>query len=241
MHDIRAIFFDIGDTLVYDDPPLIERVRQSLDACRLPYRQEDLEGAYRSAENYAMSQYLKGVPFDHPDVLAASSVIILRELGIGALDREQVMLLRQTYLECGFRRVLHDGALALLCELGQRGFRLGAISDWEPTLPDLLSELGVAGHFQALAVSAIVGVTKPNPGLFNVALEQMNANGGLLTANQAIHIGDYFELDVAGARAAGMHPILFDWKMRKLDADCERVVTFEQLSERLLALPSPAN
>lgn len=244
MDGIRAIFFDIGDTLVYDDPPLTDRVRRSLDACGLAHRPDDLTPAFRVAENYAMNQYLRGVPFDDPDVLATSSVLILRELGIGPLGRDQHARLSETFVACGFRRVLHERAIPLLTELGSRGFRLGAISDWEPTLPNLLQDLGVARHFDAVAVSAIVGVTKPNPELFRAALDHIAASDYIaarapLTPEQSIHIGDYYELDVAGARAAGMHALLFDWKQRTPHADCDRVTSFDQLAEKLLALPAP--
>ena len=241
MNNVHAVFFDIGDTLVYDHPPLLERVRSSLDICGFPYRADDLTAAFRAAENYAMSEYLKGVPFDHPDVLAASSLIILDELGIRSLDREQLLLLHDSFTAIEYRRVVHEGARGLLTELARRGFRIGAISDWEPTLPALLVELDIAHFFEAVAVSAIVGVTKPNPALFRAALDQMSQSSGQpIAPDNSLHIGDYYELDVAGARSVGMHALLFDWKMRTPRADCPRVTSFDQMADMLLALPSPA-
>ncbi len=55
----------------------------------------------------------------------------------------------------------------------------------------------------------------------------------------SLHVGDWYELDVCGARAAGMQALLFDWPGRRPDADCPRVTTFAALADILLALPAP--
>jgi len=230
---IRAIFFDIGDTLLFDEPPLAERVRLAIESVGLPYDKKEMLRAFRTAEDYALSRYLEGVPFDDPGVQQECAVIILRELGLGGVSIEKLIALRDAYLKISYARSLHPQAISLVEELRRREFKVGAISDWEETLPTLLAELELADHLDALAVSAIVGVTKPDPRLFEEALRQAD-----VTAGESIHIGDYYELDVAGARAAGMTPILFDWKGRNLDADCERVTSFEELKRYLLGLPS---
>ena len=230
---IRAIFFDIGDTLVFDEPPLIERVRMAIETVGLAYRKEDMPRAFRAAEDYAMISYLQGLPWDDPCVQEESAVIILRELGLANAGRDKLLALRQAFLKTEFTRRLHPEAIPLVEELKGRGFNVGAISDWEETLPALLAELQLAPHLDALAISAVVGVTKPNPRLFEEALAQAEVK-----AEESIHIGDYYELDVAGARAAGMTPILFDGKERTPDADCLRVTSFETLRDYLLGLPA---
>ncbi len=53
--------------------------------------------------------------------------------------------------------------------------------------------------------SAVVGVSKPDPRIFRIALERSG-----LPASDAAYVGDYYEVDVVGARAAGMAPVLFD-------------------------------
>lgn len=234
MSVIRAIFFDIGDTLVFDDPPLIERVGMAIETVGLPYQKEDMPRAFRAAEDYAMTRYLQGMAWDDPCVQDESAGIILSELGQARADKEKLAALSKAYVGIPFTRRLHPDAIPLVEELKGRGFKVGAISDWEETLPGLLAELKLAPHLDALAVSAIVGVTKPNPRLFEEAMAL-----AAVTAGESIHIGDYYELDVAGARAAGITPVLFDWKERTPDADCVRITGFGELSAYLLALPAP--
>lgn len=65
--------------------------------------------------------------------------------------------------------------------------------------------------FDAVVVSGAVGVKKPDPAIFAPALEQTG-----LAADEAIFVGDSLEDDVAGARAAGLRPVLI---RRSLGAD----------------------
>jgi len=66
----------------------------------------------------------------------------------------------------------------------------------------LLADLGLRDHFDTVVISGDVGVSKPDPGIFHIALEET----GLL-AEEALHVGDSRE-DVEGARAAGVTPVL---------------------------------
>ena len=84
-------------------------------------------------------------------------------------------------------------------------------------------------------MSATVGCTKPDRRLFQEALRQMG-----VTAETALHVGDWYELDVQGARSVGMTSILFDHQQRRPDADCPRVESFDELAAFLLSLPCPA-
>ncbi len=231
---ISTIFFDIGDTLVYDSPPLFERVRMALAAGEIAHDANDLAPAYRAAENHAMERYLEGIPFDSPDTLAAASAIILAGLGVDDPAYQKLAAMGEHFASIPYQRTVHPAALELLDELRRRGFQLAVVSDWDPDLSNVLTALGIRHDFDALAVSAIVGCTKPNPRLFRNALARTGAD-----AARSLHIGDYYELDVAGARSVGIQPLLFDWKGRHPEADCMRVTTFDELAEALLELPLP--
>jgi putative hydrolase of the HAD superfamily len=102
---------------------------------------------------------------------------------------------------------------ATLERLASAGMRLGVVSNWDSGLPRLLERLGLARWFETLAVSALAGVEKPDPALFERALADLGADPG-----RTVHVGDVPELDVAGARAAGIHPILLDRRVLDLRA-----------------------
>jgi HAD superfamily hydrolase (TIGR01549 family) len=231
---IKSIFFDIGDTLLFDDPPLQRRLAQAalavgpmLDEARLP-------AAFRIGEAYAMTRYVAGIPWDAPDSLHETIAQVWVALGRLPLGDDDWARFAMAFQEIPFTRAVTSQALDLLQTLRERGFIVGAISDWEATLPALLTELRVLPLLDALAVSAIVGVTKPHPRLFQEALRQAEA-----APETSLHVGDWYELDAAGARAAGMQALLFDHQNRRPDADCPRVTTFEKLAEYLLCLPIP--
>ena len=235
MPPVQAIFFDIGDTLVYDDPPLRDRLSLAAKSVGLEWDEARLPGAFRAGESYAVRRYVDGVPWDDPDSMREAMVRVFGALELSPLDESTWPRFLGAFASIPFTRYVHPKAIPLLQELKRRGYVVGAISDWEATLPDLLTELGIAPYLDALAVSEIVGVTKPHPRLFEEALRQAG-----VAPESSLHVGDWYELDVAGARAAGMQALLFDWPGRRPEADCPRVSTFEALSDYLRALtPSP--
>lgn len=231
MPPIKAIFFDIGDTLVFDDPPLRERLAMAARVVGPPLDEARLPAAFRAGEAYAVGRYVEGVPWDAPDSMREAVARMWLALDRPPPDDEDWLALGAAFAAVPFTRTVHPDALGLLQELKRRGFTVGAISDWETTLPTLLAELGIAPWLDALAVSAIVGVTKPSPRLFQDALRQANA-----APQSSLHVGDWYELDVSGARASGMQALLFDHQDRCPDADCPRARTFEELTAYLLNL-----
>src|SRR2546423_15622480 len=53
--------------------------------------------------------------------------------------------------------------------------------------------------------SSAIGVEKPDPRIFRMALERSG-----LAPDEAVYIGDIYSIDVVGARAAGMQAVLLD-------------------------------
>ncbi len=235
MAPIKAVFFDIGDTLVFDDPPLPVRLMSAAQSAGLTLDPARLPGAFRAAEAFAVRRYADGgIAWDAPGAGHETVHVLLGAMEMPPLTQTQWTALASAFASASFTRYVPPEALSLLGELTNRGFLLGAISDWEDTLPEVLSDLRLIGYFDALSISAVVGVAKPNPLLFEDALAQID-----LPPDACLHVGDWYELDIAGARAAGMNTLLFDWAGRRPDAGCPRVTTWPQLSEYLLALPAP--
>ena len=92
---------------------------------------------------------------------------------------------------------------AALDALTNAGVRLCVISNFVWSAPELIHDLELVGHFEKLVISARVGFQKPNPGIFQHALEQM-----AVTPDKAMHVGDSYRADVIGARKAGIRAAL---------------------------------
>jgi putative hydrolase of the HAD superfamily len=83
------------------------------------------------------------------------------------------------------------------------GVRLVVVSNWDASLPERLAETGLAPLLDGAVASAPFGAAKPDPAIFACALELAGVD-----AAAAWHVGDSEREDVAGARAAGVAPLL---------------------------------
>ncbi len=85
----------------------------------------------------------------------------------------------------------------------RRGLRLVVVSNWDVSLVAVLRNLELAPLLDGIVTSAGAGARKPSPDIFEQALRLAE-----VPASHAVHVGDSLDEDVAGARAAGIEPIL---------------------------------
>ena len=127
------------------------------------------------------------------------------------------------------------GARAGLRELAATGVRLGVISNADGLIAQRLAEFEIlqVGPGPGIAVECVidsgnVGVMKPDPRIFHIALDAMD-----LDAGNAWYVGDMPGIDVVGARQAGLSPVLMDPFGLHRDADYDRVSSLSELATRL--------
>jgi putative hydrolase of the HAD superfamily len=106
--------------------------------------------------------------------------------------------LYERFAEADAWRVFDD-VLPTLKALSARGVRLAALSNWDERLRVLLDRLGLEVFFEAIIVSCEVGALKPSPVIFRQAVAKLG-----LPPEAILHVGDSFEMDVQGARNAGL-------------------------------------
>jgi HAD superfamily hydrolase (TIGR01549 family) len=112
-----------------------------------------------------------------------------------------------------------------LSALRRLGLTLVVVSNANGRLRHLFDRLGMTSSFDVVLDSHDWGVEKPDPRLFHIALEQSGAR-----AESTAHVGDFFHIDVAGARAAGLREgILLDAADLYPHVDCRRVGTLGDL------------
>ncbi len=105
-----------------------------------------------------------------------------------------------------------------------RGLRLVVVSNWDVSLHDVLRRLGVESLVDGIVTSAEVGARKPSPEVFRRALELAG-----IAATDVVHVGDSLEEDVAGARAAGIEPILLARGPRPAGAEVRVINSLREL------------
>ena len=85
------------------------------------------------------------------------------------------------------------------------GLRLVVVSNWDVSLHVVLANVGLSPLLDGILTAAEAGSSKPAPAIFVQALRLAR-----VVPSEAIHVGDSVEEDVAGARAAGIEPVLVD-------------------------------
>jgi HAD superfamily hydrolase (TIGR01509 family) len=122
-----------------------------------------------------------------------------------------------------WERVPH-GVAETLDGLHAMGLKLVVVSNANGKLKVLFERLGLARHFDVMLDSAEEGVEKPDPRLFQLALERSQA-----TPTDTVHVGDLYHVDVQGARGAGLDAILLDTADLYVGYDCVRIRDITEL------------
>jgi HAD superfamily hydrolase (TIGR01509 family) len=121
-----------------------------------------------------------------------------------------------------------DGVGEALGAFKSAGLRLAVVSNANGTVRSLLDRLAFLEFFEMVVDSAEEGVEKPDPRIFQIALQRMGALPG-----DALHVGDLYQVDVVGARAAGIRAVLLDEASLYPEADCPRVRSLVELAAHL--------
>ncbi len=202
----RAVFFDAGNTLVHLDYPLIAR---TFAEHGIPLSPEQVRDGERRAR-VGIDRIIAGVPGaerHEPDIMRAYFRLALEALGLPFTPAAERAIepLGQIQRAGRLWRVVEPGTADLLADLARRGYVLGVISNSNGTVEAFLEEVGLRRHLAFVIDSAVVGVEKPDPRIFRLALER----GGVEAAH-ATHIGDLYQIDVLGAQVAGLNAVLLD-------------------------------
>jgi putative hydrolase of the HAD superfamily len=195
---LEAVLFDWGGTLLsfeWDDGLLAAGHRAALAA--IGREDESLEFTRRFVAEKLPALRADGAParIDYPALLRD----LLAPLSGAELDR----FLEAEHAAWRPARTLVGGAHALLESLCDRGLRLAVVANSWPEPPRLvrreLEELGIAARVDAIVLSGEVGVRKPDPAIFERALDELRVD-----PHDALFVGDRLVEDVAGAAAVGM-------------------------------------
>jgi HAD superfamily hydrolase (TIGR01549 family) len=123
-----------------------------------------------------------------------------------------------------------DDVYPALTALREMGLRLTIVSNANGTLCAHLARIGLDRYVDCVLDSYDEKVEKPDPRFFAIALER---SGG--RRESTIHVGDLYNVDIVGARNAGLRGVLLDQANLRPDADCPRVQSLAELVGRIRA------
>ena len=230
--DLRAVFFDVGNTLVYAHPSVSEVCRQVLAEGGHTHDLAAIDSYMPLVDAYYEERYAEDDGF-WTDEGRTSSVwvgmysLLCRQLGI---EDEAVALAGRVYEEFGRpeRWALYPDVRPALERLRDRGLALGIISNWDTRLRHIMTGLGLGDLLDDVVSSADVGLHKPDPRIFELACERL----GVMPA-QAAHVGDHHYADYLGASALGMRAVLIDRHGVDADHGVTPIATLDSIEEAL--------
>jgi putative hydrolase of the HAD superfamily len=100
---------------------------------------------------------------------------------------------------------LYPDVLPMLERVREDGTAIGIVSDWGSNLRGIVADLGLDRYLDFVLPSGAVGVAKPNPSFFRLALDAAGVD-----PNKAVMVGDSYRADVRGAWSAGMDAVWLD-------------------------------
>lgn len=195
----RAVLFDAGNTLLGLDheriaPAVARALGITLTAAQL-----------RTASPYAALAMEEGKGTDQERALRYLELLFERAGVPEARMAEVKTLLWALHAERHLWTGIDPGTAPALARLREGGIGLGVVSNSDGRVAEALEAVGLAEYFGVVVDSRIAGFEKPDPRIFLPALAALQVR-----AAEALYVGDLYEVDVVGARRAGMAAVLLD-------------------------------
>lgn len=200
---MRGLSLDAFGTILELQPPALPLVAELRDGWGIEVGEAEMWRAFAAEMTYYRAHHLEG---HDPESLAGlrlrSAAVLLENLPEAARDGLTAADLVPAMMRSIRFRPFADVADALR-RLRSRGMPVVVVSNWDISLHDFIADSGLGPLVDQVVSSAEVGVAKPAPEPFQRGLELLG-----LMPSEVVHVGDDPDHDVAGARAAGIAPVL---------------------------------
>jgi len=206
---IKAVFFDLYQTLIDYYPPREEQLARIISDYGIAVTADTIRRPMVIADEFIYEEHSR-LPIskrseeEQKTLFARYQTILLKEAAINPapeLIRNNVVKMQQIK----FDRVLFDDVLPALEQLKQRGIILGLISNIDSDITPLFDTLKLTPLLQVVVTSRDTGYHKPQPEIFMEAAKRAG-----IKADEAMFIGDQYQIDVLGAEGGGMQGVLLD-------------------------------
>jgi putative hydrolase of the HAD superfamily len=212
LESLKGVLFDLDETL-FDHKSACKQGIESLRARYPALSSRPVEHLERLFWDHLSGQY-KEVLAGKIDMKASRQerIALLFEVCGHALPDKELRAAAALYVETyGRSSRAVPGASELVTKLREAGCRIAVVTNgFESVQADKLNRIGFQGRIDALIASEKAGWTKPDRRIFESAL----ASCGGLAPEEAVVIGDLWEVDIVGARQAGIRAI---WLNRRHD------------------------
>jgi len=200
---IRGLSLDAFGTILELEPPAPLLIAELRDGWGIEVGEDEMWRAFAAEMTYYGAHHLEGHdPDSLADLRLRSTAVLLENLPDGVRDRLVADDLMPAMMRSLRFRTYPDVPGALR-RLRSKGLSVVVVSNWDISLHGFVADSGLGPLVDHVVSSAEVGVGKPAPEPFERGLELLG-----LDPSEVIHVGDDPDHDVAGARAAGIAPVL---------------------------------
>ena len=232
---IKAVFFDWFNTLARYEPARELTASNVLREFGFNISAEQFRPAIAAAdkswfEENTRSPVRKRSSDEQKKVYARYQQTVLAEAGIDVGTYPELLgkvMARMQSVSSDLRFVLFDDVIPTLRLMKERGLKNGILTNLDQDMTPLLSGLGIAAHVDLYVTSGEIGADKPAAPIFLEAMKRAS-----VSPSEVIHVGDQYGVDVIGARAVGITPLLLDrFNTSENVTDCPRIRSLTELVE----------
>jgi putative hydrolase of the HAD superfamily len=229
----KAVFFDWFNTLAIYHPPREELQSKAVREFGFNVSAEKLKPALLEADKMIFDENARS-PMrlrsqeEQARVYTRYQIQLLKYLDIDLsndLDTVAKILRRANELYSDIAFALFDDVIPVMKDLKKRALIIGLITNLEIDMKPICAGLGLEPYLDFIVTSGEAGSDKPQPEIFLLALKNACAD-----ASEAVHVGDQYKIDAAGARGVGIDPVIIDrYDMYPEITDCPRIKTLVEL------------
>lgn len=226
----KAIYLDVGGTLLFPDP---ERMRTTMEALHSesPAVEHWMNSIHRTTARLdATLPHNRNLNHDWWGEYFGTLLAQLpwkKELP-QTIATAFCKRLHQDHRKRNLWSHKAEGADHLLEDLRAKGYFLGIISNSDGRVAAQIAEAGWTHHFEFIIDSEVVGIEKPDPAIFRLALTQTGHH-----PEEVLYVGDFEQIDRLGANRAGIAAVIIDPLRLRLSLGGWRIDHLTDLSEWL--------
>lgn len=239
---IKAVFFDLYNTLARFEPPAVDIQLATCTELGLSVTRDGLTQGYARADEYmaqeeAILPLIQRTREERRMFFGEYERRVLRGANV-SLSAEEALDVFRLVQRRPLNLALFEDVVPALEFLTGLPVIVGLITNIniraggpDPGITGVTTSLGISSYLNFTVTSQEIGTSKPHAPIFLAALQKAGVQ-----PHEAIHVGDQYRSDVVGAKGAGLNPVLLDrgnfysdfhecpriYSLRTLDAILER-------------------